>query len=260
MDDAQIADFTADMLSSIANAKPISGKDQNLTRANVRKLAEKRGTGWEQLTIQAACATEILMLIEYATFNTQAAIGNGAVSKTDDGKTNMAENTGATVSLGNASGAVVNDNGIQIVSYRGEENPWGNIWKWVDGLNRHVTADRNIVYIADHGFTDDTSAAPYEDAGISACTKEGYVSAFCYSEDYDWLFIAGETNGNSSLPVGDYFWNYQPNVWTVAVLGADWNDSSRAGGFCWDLNYVSGDRYRDVSGRLVYHKRTAVAA
>ena len=124
----------------------------------------------------------------------------------------------------------------------------------------HNTADRNIVYIADHGFTDDTSAAPYEDAGISACTKEGYVSAFCYSEDYDWLFIAGETNGNSSLPVGDYFWNYQPNVWTVAMLGADWNDSSRAGGFCWYLGSVSGDRNRDVSGRLVYHKRTAVAA
>ena len=260
MDDAQVADFANDMLCSIANAKPISGKDQNLTRANVRKLAEKRGTGWEQLTVQAACATEILMLIEYATFNTQAVIGNGAVSKTDDSKTNMAENTGATVSLGNASGAVVNANGVQIVSYRGEENPWGNIWKWVDGLNRHVTADRNIVYIADHGFTDDTSAAPYEDAGISACTKEGYVSAFCYSEDYDWLFIAGETNGNSSLPVGDYFWNYQPNVWTVATLGASWDSSSMAGGFCWTLYYVSGDRYRHVSGRLVYHKRTAVVA
>lgn len=212
------------------------------------------------MTVQAACATEILMLIEYATFNTQAAIGNGAVFKTDDGTSNMAENTGATVSLGNKSGAVINDNGIQIVSYRGEENPWGNIWKWVDGINRHVTAERNIVYIADHGFKDDTSEAPYEDAGISPCTKEGYVSAFCYSEEYDWLFIAGETNGNSSLPVGNYFWNYQVNIWTVAMLGASWYNSSMAGGFCWTLNNVSGFRYRYVSGRLVYHKRTAVVA
>ena len=260
LDDAQVADFSNDMLCSIANAKPISGLTQNLTRANVRKLAEKRGTGWEQLTVQAACATEILMLIEYATFNTQAAIGNGAVFKFDDGTSNMAENTGATVSLGNKSGAVINDNGIQIVSYRGEENPWGNIWKWVDGINRHKTSDRNIVYIADHGFTDDTSAAPYEDAGISACTKEGYVSAFCYSEEYDWLFIAGETNGNSSLPVGDYFWNYQGNAWTVAKLGASWANSSEAGGFGWSLHNVSGDRHRYVSGRLVYHKKTAVAA
>ena len=260
LDDAQVADFAADMLCSIANTKPASGKQQNLTRGNVRKLAEKRGTGWEQLTVQAACASELLMLIEYATFDMQSAIGAGAVYKSDDGTNNMAENTGATVTLGNASGAVTNSNGIQIVSYRGEENFWGNIWKWVDGINRHVTADRNIVYIADHGFTDDTSAAPYADAGISACTKEGYVSAFCYSEEYDWLFIAGETNGNSSLPVGDYFWNYQLNVWTVAVLGAAWSGSSGAGAFCWHLDDVSGGRSRGISGRLVYHKKTAVAA
>lgn len=260
LDDAQVADFAADMLASIANAKPLSGLTQNATRGNIRKLAQNRGTGWEQLTVQAACATEILMLIEYATFNTQAAIGNGAVFKTDDGTSNMAENTGATVSLGNKSGAVINDNGIQIVSYRGEENPWGNIWKWVDGLNRHRTDERNIIYIADHGFTDNTGAAPYEDAGISACTKEGYVSAFCYSEEYDWLFIAGETNGNSSLPVGDYYWNNQANEWTVAVLGAGWGSSSMAGGFFWLLHYVSGSRDRHLSGRLVYHKRTAVVA
>lgn len=260
MDDAQVADFAADMLSSIANAKPISGKTQNLTRANTRLLAKKRGFGWEQLTVQAATATEILMLIEYASFNTQSSIGAGAVYKSDDITNNMAENTGATITLGNASGSVVNANGIQIVSYRGEENFWGNIWKWVDGIHRHVIANRNIVYIADHDFTDDTSAAPYADAGISACTKEGYVSAFCYSEEYDWLFVAGETNGNSSLPVGDYFWNHQPNVWTVVMLGAGWNDSVGAGAFCWGFGSVSAYRNRSISGRLVYHKNTAVAA
>ena len=38
LDDAQVADFSNDMLSSIANAKPASGLTQNLTRANTRKL------------------------------------------------------------------------------------------------------------------------------------------------------------------------------------------------------------------------------
>lgn len=261
LDDSQLADFENDMLSSIANAKPVSGLTQNLTRANVRKLAEKRGTGWEQLTVQAATATELLMLIEYATFNTQTAIGNGAVFKSDDGKSNMAEITGATVSLGNKTGAVINDNGIQIVSYRGEENPWGNIWKWVDGINRHIADDgNNNIYIADHGFKDDISTEPYEDAGICASNKEGYVSAFCHSEKYDWLFIAGETKGNSSLPVGDHFWNIQGNKWTVAILGAHWYHGLCAGGFCWLLGSVSGYRYRNISGRLVFHKKTVVAS
>lgn len=40
LDDSQVADFAADMLCSIANAKPLSGLTQNATRANIRKLAE----------------------------------------------------------------------------------------------------------------------------------------------------------------------------------------------------------------------------
>ena len=122
LDDAQVEDFANDMLCSIANAKPASGLNQNLTRANTRKLAQKRGSGWEQGYAATAAASQLLMLVEYATFNVQSVIGNGAVNKTDDGATSMTENSGATVSLGNASGAVTNANGIQIVSYRGEEN------------------------------------------------------------------------------------------------------------------------------------------
>ena len=91
---------------------------------------------------------------------------------------------------------------------------WGNIWGWVDGLNQYFDAANktSTIYIADHGFTDDTNATPYKDAGIIPSLTNGYVSAFCYSEDYDWLFIAGEVLGDSSLPVGDFFCRQQPQV------------------------------------------------
>lgn len=59
LDDSQVADFAADMLCSIANAKPLSGLTQNATRANIRKLAEKRGTGWEQGVVQTAWYKEV---------------------------------------------------------------------------------------------------------------------------------------------------------------------------------------------------------
>lgn len=256
LDDAQVADFAADMLCSIANAKPMSGLTQNLTRANTRKLAQKRGTGWEQDYIASVSATQLLMLIEYATFNMQSAIGNGAVSKTDDGTTNMAENTGATISLGNASGVVTNANGIQIVSYRGEENPWGNIWKWIDGLNIQnptpfAAGQYGKTYVADHGFADDTSASPYEDTGICPSFGEGYVSAFGYDENFDWLFIPTEHNGNSSTPVGDYYWNNNPG-WRVAPLGGRWYGGSKAGAFFWHLYCAASYRSRIFGGRLVY--------
>ena len=102
LDDSQVADFAADMLCSIANAKPLSGLTQNATRANIRKLAEKRGTGWEQGVVQTASASQMLMLIEYATFNMQSVIGNGAVSKTDDGKTSSNRNRNISSQLVNA--------------------------------------------------------------------------------------------------------------------------------------------------------------
>lgn len=256
LDDSQVADFAADKLSSIANAKPISGLTQNLTRKNTRLIAEKRGSGWEQAYAATVAASQILMLIEYASFNMQSVIGNGAVSKTDDGSTNMAENTGATVSLGNASGAVINANNIQIISYRGEENFWGNIWWWVDGMNEQnpsvfAEGDFGTLYVADHGFTDDTAASPYVDTGIHPCYGGGYVSAFGYSDEFDWLFIPAEKNGNSSLPVGDYYWNGNPG-WRVAILGAQWDSGAGAGAFCWYLRDAASDRYRYVGGRLVY--------
>lgn len=256
LDDAQVADFTNDMLCSIANAKPMSGLTQNLTRANTRKLAQKRGTGWELDYMASISATQLLMLIEYATFNLQSAIGNGAVSKTDDGATNMAENTGATISLGNASGVVVNANGIQIVSYRGEENDWGDIWEWKDGGNiKNPTpfADGQYgnLYVADHGFADNTDASPYEDTGIHPAYGEGYISAFGYNENYDWLFIPTEYKGNSSTPVGDYCWNKNPG-WRVALLSGKWHDGSKAGAFYWYLYDDASGRNRAIGGRLVY--------
>lgn len=260
LDDSQVADFAADLLCSIANAKPLSGLTQNATRANVRKLAEKRGSGWEQAYIATASASQMLMLIEYASFNMQSAIGQGAVNKTDDGSSNMAEATGVTINLGNASGTASNANGVQFVSYRGEENFWGNIWGWIDGINEYMdaTTHEGTIYIADHSFADDTGTGAYEDAGIIAVYGNGYISAFCYSEKYDWLFIPGELLGNTALPVGDYCWNGNTG-WRVARLGARWTDGLSAGAFCWSLVNASSHRNRNVGGRLVYVPSKAAA-
>ncbi len=253
------------VLSSIANAKPASGLNNVLTRANARKLAHNRGKGWEQCYAATVSASQLLMLVEYASFDMQKNIGNGASGKKDDGKTNMAENTGATSTLGNKSGAVNNGNNIQFVSYRGEENFWGNIWTWVDGMNEENPADWNItneegkftgqhgrLFVADHGFADDKGTDPYVDTGICPVyTTGGYISAFGYDEEFDWLFIPTENVGTSALPVSDRFWNAYNN-WRVAQLGGTWSDGAHAGAFYWTLDQASGNRNRHIGGRLVY--------
>ena len=254
LDNAQVADFAADKLSSIAGTKPAGGDTQNLTRANTRLLARKRGSGWEQAYAATAAASQLLMLIEYASFNMQTAIGRG---NTDQGSSAAnIQYTGATVSLGNASGAVTNANGIQIISYRGEENFWGNIWTWVDGMNEEnpdpfESGQAGTLHVADHGFADNSKASPYKNTGIHPIQGSGYVSAFGYSEEFDWLFIAVEYSGSDALPVGDYAWNNNPG-WGVAKLGGSCYDGSSAGAFYWHLHSAASDRGWGIGGRLVY--------
>ena len=252
LDDSQVADFSNDMLCSIANAKPISGLTQNLTRANLRALAQKRGAGWESQYCATASATQMLMLIEYAALNMQSAIGRGAVDKVDDGASNMAEPTGATTLLGNASGTANNANGIQFVTYRGEENIWGNIWKFVDGMNINAKGIHKL-YVADHDFADSVITGAYKDTGITLAKANGYISAFGYTEEFDWLMVTSEVTGNSSLPVGDYF--YQNNAYDgvmIALLGGYWHYGANAGPWSWDVYSTPSYRNRSVGGRPVY--------
>lgn len=258
LNDAQDVDWANDVLASIANAKPTSGLTQSgATRNGFRTIAAKRGSGWSQQTIQSVAATQILFLVEYASFNIQEKLGAGVTTKTDDGATSMTEITGATTTLGNKSGQVINTNGYSVVAYRGEENPFGNLWKWVDGINTNngstfAAGDTGTIYVADHGFKDNSGDAPYHEVGFSSVYLTwSYISAFGYAEDDDWLFYPTEGKGNSSLPVGDCGQALNTG-WRVAVLGAYWTNGSGSGLFCLDVNSDSGGRSRIIGGRLLY--------
>lgn len=258
LNDAQDVDWTNDVLASIANAKPTSGLTQSgATRNGFRTIAAKRGSGWSQQTIQSVAATQILFLVEYASFNIQEKLGAGVTTKTDDGATSMTEITGATTTLGNKSGQVINTNGYSVVAYRGEENPFGNLWKWVDGINTNngstfAEGDTGTIYVADHGFKDDSGDAPYHEVGFSSVYLGwSYISAFGYAEDDDWLFYPTEGKGNSSLPVGDCGQVVNPG-WRVPILGAHWDNGSYSGLFCLNVDIDSGSRYRHIGGRLLY--------
>lgn len=258
LDDAQTTDFTpgtGDRLSSISGAKPAAGVSQRLTRTNARQLAHNRGAGWELSYAATVSASQLLMLIEYASFNMQAAIGMGVVSKAS-GSGNEAKLTGATLDLGNASGEAENANEQKPVSYRGEENLWGNVWCWVDGMNEKNpdtfgSGDHGALYVADHGFADDTVTG-YQDSGINPVyASNAYISAFGYSPDCDWVFVPAETLGNSSLPVGDTLSN-NAGGWRAVLLSSSWRGASSAGPFALSMFRESTNANREVGARLVY--------
>lgn len=255
LNDSQIADFaatTGDKLSSIANAKPTSGLTQDLTRAKTRILATNRGAGWQQKDVLCASASQMLMMIEYAAMNMQTAIGKGVCDKAWTGA-NDSVLTGSTTNLGNASGMATGTNGLVSITYRGEENFWGNIWKWIDGLNIEIGGGVHEAWYADNGFVDDIKTSPYKNAGFTLAKQSGYVSAIGWSETCDFLFLTTATLGDTALPVGDYFWQDHFNTgWRVAILGGRWNDGLAAGAFYWGVGNSSADRFAGIGGGGVY--------
>ncbi|WP_290491170.1 MULTISPECIES: phage tail protein [unclassified Aerococcus] len=251
--DEQVADFASDKLSSIANAKPASGLTQNLTRENARKLANNRGQGWHQQTLATASMSQLLFIIEYASFNTQENLGSGRTGVADDGATSQTSNTGATQTLGNKSGSVDAD-GYAIPTYRGEENLWGNIFSIVDGFTLEGKGKHNGWY-ALGDYRENGIDGSYKPFGFTIAKSNGYIKYFGYSEDADFAFIPGATNGgaNSALPIGDYL--YQNNAYDnflVARLGGYWSGGADAGLFHWYLNGAFSNRYRSFGARLVY--------
>ncbi len=263
--DEQTADFTTstgDKLSSIAGAKPASGLTQNLTRAGARALATNRGTGWRLHNIFALSVSQELMLIEYASFNMQTAIGRGVCDYTDDGATNMALNTGSTASLGNASGMADGVDGKVSVVYRGEENLWGNIWTWLDGINIKCGGVHSAYVKANGTMTDDT-ATGYTEMGFKLLDESSkYISAFGVAEETDngedLLFLPTEGLGSSTLPVGDYWYcNASATGWTVAALGGQWISGSSCGAWYLYVNNSSTVRSRIRGGRLLYVPQSA---
>ena len=152
LNDEQVMNTGEDKFSSIAGARPASGSSQNLTRPNIEAMAQNRGTNWHGDLIKQVSAEQMLMIIEMGMMNLQTAIAQGVVSLPwttgSDTTSSYAAATGSTASLGNGTGRAEKTttyeggvakeytvDGKTSVCWRGKENFWGNIWKFVYGIN-----------------------------------------------------------------------------------------------------------------------------
>lgn len=273
LNDEQVMNTGEDKFSSIAGARPASGSSQNLTRPNIEAMAQNRGTNWHGDLIKQVSAEQMLMLIEMGMMNLQTAIAQGIVSLPwttgSDTTSSYAAATGSTASLGNGTGRAEKTttyeggvakeytvDGKTSVCWRGKENFWGNIWKFVYGINiwGNGKMGGGQPYIcSDFSFAESKNSENYEPAGFTVTNANGYISAMGYSTACDWLFIASECLGNSSLPVGDYTYiTVNLNGYRIALLGGSWSSGGNAGGFYWFLCSGVGDRGRHFGGRLVY--------
>lgn len=269
--DESITYEDGDLLCSVAGKKPISGLRQGLgTRPVLESMTNNRGSGWHLETIKATSANQLLMMVELGMMNSQTGIGQGVVSISGNNSYNCSSLTGSTADLGSGTGQAVktvneiggtettyNANGKVSVTYRGVENPWGNIWKHINGINiwGNGSMGGGQPYVADDfNFSESKKTDNYKPVGFTLPNANGYIKSMGYgSETYDWLLMPSEIGGTSALPVGDYSYTASNlNGYRIARLGGSWISGAIAGSFIWDGTYSVTTNTQNTGGRLLY--------
>jgi len=235
---------TGDVLASINGKAPINYG----TRANFRAAAANRGTGWRQQDFYLVSAIQLLYLIEYGSFNSQSVVGNGLTDWSTAwpgyNNYNPINNTGLSNAKGNGTFNASNGDGVvgSYMTYRGIENFYGHLWKWVDGMN--INNNRAYVSNTRSDFADDTTIN-YTDTGVNMINADGYQATLL---NISTGFLPASVGASSSTKITDYYW--QSTGWRVGILGGCANDGLIAGACYWYLANASAYLASSVGGRL----------
>ena len=191
----------------------------DLTRATARAATQSKGTGWQLDDYAAWCARNLLYLVEFADFNSQAKIGLGNI------RARAALNNGGTDSMIYHTGWAAGTDGYTAVQYRHMENVWGNLKTWVDGVNFYST---QVWASTDPSSYGDATQEGYSNLG-SRISMSAYISKLSVPSGAPWAMFPTAWNGSSSTYVSDGSEYGIGSEWRQLAVGGDWSGGSEAG-------------------------------
>lgn len=269
--DNAIANFSEQKLSSVSNAKPISGVNNDFTIEVAQQLANNRGNGWHITNLKFESAMQMLQAIEFGNFNGQISLESGICDIDGGVLINCSANTGSTSALGNSSGhansTVFNysgethsysTEGKRAISYRGMQNPWGNMWRFVGGVNiMGNNRQGGEVYICNNfNYNYNNFSSNYKTVGFYLPNNSNWISGFGYgNSELDWAFIPAESSNsaNSAYPIGDNIWvNKNLNKNTILTCGGSWGYGQNNGPFYYAGDNQSTSKTARCNARLMY--------
>lgn len=221
-----------------------SGKTQSVskTRSEFRDRARNMASGFQLRDIAAWCAYDLLYLVEYADWDSQKKIGPGIVNDT------AAHKTGETDAMVYHTGRA-NSGDNSAVQYRGIENPWGNVWEWVDGIN----VNNRVPYICTEpeSYADDTTSN-YTSSGITL-PNSGWIKGLGFSSVFPWALLPDTTGGGSATTyIPDYI--NSSAGWSVVDVSGCYTNASIAGLFFFDASQSSGISSQYIGARLQFRE------
>lgn len=271
--------------------KPISRIRPSMLRnfARNRGMAGKNGCGWNCDTYIAQRATYWLYVVEYANFNSQldfirektaegymqGGLGNGATNMDNNFWRNYNNNCpilrcGFSVGVSGNDSTVIDDNelndGVFLHSsvYRGIENPFGHIHKFIDGCavrKRIITRDDNQsspsgieLSMADFLVCDNPEMYGQYDQynSVSETYKlAGFSSVVIGGEDgHNFPLIPN--GGSSSTYMCDYANGGGNDFLTIVLAGGTcaWRDGAGMG--CFSFAYNENFTHQSIGTRLCF--------
>lgn len=145
--------------------------------------------------------------------------------------------TGMTDGVVASSGSFRANDGKHPFKWRGIENLWGNVWKFIDGLK----ISNNVSWIAlnPSDYSDTSSVGgnyqePFIKLNYINALENGYTKEMGFDERYPFARTPKLVGGGSSTYYSDYY--YQSSDDRTALLGGYWIVSSVAGVSYWNLN------------------------
>lgn len=235
-----------------SNNKSVSGATPTVsqTRATMRDNARSKGTGWGLVDIAALSAAQMLYLVEYATNDSQTAIGRGYV----DGNSAILQ-TGTCDNVPGLTGVPTGTKGKVDVVYRGIEGIWGNIREWIDGIN----FNNSEIWVCNNpSLYADSTSTNYTRLSYNLINNTGYITDLGIDTgENKHVMLPFKAGGTNSTYYPDYVnGKVGGRTWRVLNVGGGLAGNSDAGLFCTYGDFGPGNTHNRVGSRLLYIPQT----
>lgn len=175
--------------SSGASVTKAIARSQHINRAGAK------GSGWSIMSIEALSAIQMLILVEYATYDVQSAIGPGYTGQTSS--PNKPINTGSCDAIPGLTGRPSGTSNKVDVVWRGIEGLWGQVFEFLSNLTRTEVSSDILYALKVSGTTTTLETFP---------TFNKYIVSLGLDERYPYIMIAESATqtGSSGTYTCDY--------------------------------------------------------
>lgn len=216
----------------------------NKTRGGHRSSAKSKGTGWGILDGSTLSAIQMLYLVEFANYNSQAVLGQG------NSLNETIINTGTTDNVPNLTGSPTGEISQKDIVYRGIETVFGNMWQAIDGVNWNG----GTYYVCNNptNYGDDKTTGY---TALSFTGDSGWYNVFATRQGLDVnnphiMFPTHAVDGSETTHICDMVGGN--TGWRTFLNGAPYNYGTYCGIFANYFSNLSTGASAAIGSRLMY--------